>query len=279
MRAIYFGREPPSSRYWKTMDRKPHGEPLLLFCLRLFLCLGGTLSEGAVVRKNVTIVGVEFNWTRSAVSGVWNASLVSESRAAGVVGECPPGRYCPYGSARPVACAAGTYSAQARRATRCAARCPAGMYCPDPAVAVPCPNRTSSLEGARSQLECKCEAGYECRYRKFVSASVGLGVPYRVWLSPAGAGLRQALREAVAASAGVPVGSVQVERVIPGVAGRRLLSAAEASAGAVVSVSVAGASELRGVRDLLAARREFSGRGVRVHWRSMESVSAHLRLL
>lgn len=241
----------------------------IAFLLWVFCYVG----EGTLVRRNVTLTGLAYDWSAGNVLRLINATVLSDGAVQNVTWECPVGRYCPAGVERPVMCRLGTYSTRRRLASPCPSECPLNSYCPDPAVALPCPNLTASVRGAKSQLDCKCQAGYQCTYKRFVNLNVGLGVPYKTWISPAGDPLRQALLQAVAESAGVPLGSVRVERVMPGIplsaGGRRLL---ESSQSAVVSLSVANAEQLHELRERLRAKREFRRRDVRVHWKLMESL-------
>jgi hypothetical protein len=249
-----------------------HGRKGALSLLWLF-CYVARTADAAMVKRNVTLTGVEYGWSAAVVGEFWNATVVSDGAVQTGVAECPPGRYCPAGSGSPLMCPVGTYSAVRRRSTACTSLCPQNSYCPDPALSVPCPNQTTSVRGARSQLDCRCQAGYQCTYRRAVNLNVGLNVPYRVWLGPSGAALRQALLRAVADSAGVPAGSVSVVRVVPGVTrpvvGRRLLGAGES---AVVSLTVDNAEGVEGLRERLGRSKEFAGKGVRVHWKRADQL-------
>lgn len=227
------------------------------------------------LRRNVTLVGVQFDWSAgSALPSGWNATVVAESAPLGSVGECPAGRYCPAGVSRPVVCPAGTFSTQKRLSAPCVSKCALNRYCPDPAVVLPCPNFTTSERGAASQAKCVCVPGYQCNYKTHVNLNIGLGVPYRVWLSPTGAVLKQAILQAVAESAGVSVGNVRFDKVLPGISrggGRRLL---EASESAVLSLSVVGADRVNdeALRGKLRGRPELQRKDVRLYWKRTENL-------
>jgi hypothetical protein len=238
----------------------------------LFLGLAWVCA-GALVRRNVTLVGVPYGREVVAPSG-WTASTRGQS-LQWVVGDCPAGRYCPAGTSTPVVCPAGTYSSELRRTEVCTAYCWQGFYCPDPGKRVPCPANTNSLARASSQLQCKCESGYQCTYRKQLRVNLALRVPYQVWVSPAGKALRDAVVQAVADSAGVPAGSVQVQSAIPSVlqsgGSRRLLGGAGQRT-AVVSLSVEGGDRLERLEENLERRGGKLGSGARVAWKKIEQL-------
>ena len=236
---------------------------------------------------NVTLSGVAYE-TGLVFPEVWNVSVRSQVSKS-EYGECPVGRYCPDWTGEPLMCPLGTYSSQKKRATACPLKCFVNHYCPDPGRLVPCPEHTHSLVGATSQLDCKCNEGFQCVYRRQVSLSLVVNVPYRVWLSPAGEALKKALIQAISESAGVQNGSVKIEQVLPSVVGgaggggRRLREMREERAeirsllekrgesAALVRVSVEGAEKIEGLQERLRMRSEFRG-GARVHWRRVESL-------
>jgi hypothetical protein len=234
------------------------------------------------VRRNVTVIGVEYSWNGTGLlPRTWNASAVVDGAVQDVIGECPAGRYCPSGVKRPVVCPAGTYSTAKRLSSPCASKCAKNWYCPDPAQVLPCPNFTTSDRGATSQARCVCLAGYQCTYKKNVNVNIGLNVPYKVWVSTSGAAMRQAVLQAVAESAGVSIGSVRIDKVLPGISrgmntagapsgARRLLDTSES---AVLSVSVSGADRMDGLREKLRARREFKRGSINVYWKRIENVN------
>lgn len=230
------------------------------------------------VRRNVTVIGVEYNWNGTgSLPGNWNASAVVDGTVQDVIGECPAGRYCPSGVKKPVVCPAGTYSTARRLSSPCPSKCAKNWYCPDPAQVLPCPNFTTSDRGATSQARCVCNAGYQCTYKKHVNVNIGLNVPYKVWVSTSGDVMRQAVLRAVAESAGVSIGSVRIDKVLPGISrgittsgARRLLDTSES---AVLSLSVSGADRLDALKDKLRARREFKRGSINVYWKRIENVN------
>ena len=230
---------------------------------------------------SVSVSGVRYD--RALIMPVgWNAS-VRVKNVSGAYGDCPAGRYCPAGTGEPVVCPAGFYSSQTKRVTVCPFKCYMNNYCPDPGKLVPCPPNTHSAIGGTSQLDCKCDPGFQCVYRRQVNLNLVLNVPYKAWVGPAGEALRAALMQAVAESAGVSPGSVKIEQVLPSVSGgvggggRRLLwgGKVRAKAGredaALVSLSVAGAEKVEGLQERLRKREEFRA-GARVHWRRVENL-------
>lgn len=230
----------------------------------------------ALRRVNVTLVGVPLNWTsRGSLPPEWNATREASAGLQSAIGECPAGRYCPAGTSVPVVCLAGTYSNATRLSSPCSVACATNFYCPDPGQRYRCPGNTSSGRGAKSQLDCRCNSGYQCVYKKVINVNVALRVPYRLWVGSEGERLKGALVQAVADTAGVSVNSVKVDRVAPGkiTAGgtnRRLLG--DDQGGALLSLSVegGGAGGLDALKEKLRERAEFRRAGGRVHWRRVE---------
>lgn len=244
----------------------------LFFALVLLArsCRGGT------VLRNVTVSGLNLSWSATVLPVGWNASrFVQVGSVRNSTGLCPAGRYCPKGTSVPFLCALGTYDTGLGRTTQCQVSCSLDYYCPDPGQRLPCPANTQAGRGATSQLQCVCKAGFQCVYKKYVLANVKLNVPYRVWISAEGAQLKQALLQAVAEAAKVPLDQVRVSSVLPGVVtggSRRLLGERQADTSAVLSLSVEGAEGLDGLREALHLRRkEFKG-GARVHWRRADQL-------
>jgi len=252
-----------TSRRWKG--------PLRL--LWLFCCAARAL-HAAMVKRNVTLTGVSYDWTEAELKKFWNATVVSTGALQTGVTECPAGRFCPAGSKAPLWCQLGTYSALKRQSSQCAFQCAPNWYCPDPSTALRCPNQTVSERGSRSQLQCRCVEGYQCTYKKVINVNLGLAVPYRRWTGQDGEALKQKLIQVVADSAGVPVGSVKLVKVLPAVTGqaqgRRLLEARDESA--LISLSVEGAEALEGLRERLAKAAVFSKKSARVHWKLSEQL-------
>lgn len=235
--------------------------------------------EGGTVLRNVTVSGLNLSWSATVLPVGWNASrLVQVGTVKNTTGVCPAGRYCPRGTSVPFLCALGTYDTTLGRTTQCSVSCSLDYYCPDPGQRLPCPTNTNSGRGATSQLQCVCKAGYQCVYKRYVLANVRLNIPYRVWISAEGAKLKEALLQAVADTARVPLGSVRVSSVLPGLVtggaggSRRLLGEKQADTSAVLSISVEGAEGLDGLREALHRRRkEFKG-GARVHWKRADQL-------
>lgn len=208
-------------------------------------------------------------------------------------GICPAGRYCPKGTSEPVVCDAGKFSSSTGRTTKCVGDCEANFYCPDPGKKVQCPEHTHSGWGKASQADCKCDDGYQCVYKKRINLNIVVNVPYKTLVSSAGEALKLALLQAVAESAGVSTGNVQIEQVLPSVVAgpgqggnRRLLSSVVAGPGqggnrrllsrdktgaAMVRFSVAGAEKVEGLQERLSRRAEFRG-GAKVHWRRVDNL-------
>jgi hypothetical protein len=254
----------------------------LLGCLLFFFSVA--CVSGRLVSLNVTVSGVVYE-KAVVMPDVWGIVLKGLS-VKGVQGTsllCPAGRYCPAGTSEPLLCDAGKFSATYGRSTKCVGDCQANYYCPDPGKRVPCPSNTHSGWGKVSQSDCKCDDGFQCVYKKRINLNIVLNVPYKVWVGSGGAGLKAALLQAVAESAGVSAGNVQIEQVLPSVvsgpgpgSGRRLLgkSAAWGERGkgaAMLKVSVVGAEKVEGLQERLGKRAEFRG-GARVHWRRVDNL-------
>ena len=248
----------------------------------VFLCIFYFTVTNANIKRNVTVTGVDFNWTKSEIGSFWNATVSYDGPVQSVIGECPAGRYCPAGVSSPIVCPAGTFSDQKRLYSVCTYKCQSNNYCPDPAQSFPCPNFTTSGRGATSQAKCLCLTGYQCNYKKVVNLNIGLNVPYSVWMSPSGSALRTAVLQAVALSSGVPLGSVKIDKVLPGISrgligsgsgggARRLLGTSES---AVLSMSVSGADRVldEALRGKLREISELKRGNVRIYWKSIESV-------
>lgn len=257
-----------------------------LHLLWLFCYVAGT-TESALVRRNVTLSNVPYKRELALPSG-WGVRGVRSQSLQWSVGGCPVGRYCPAGTVTPVVCPAGTYSEQTGLALPCQLSCWVNWYCPDPGKRFPCPPNTFSTGGASSKLHCRCNAGYQCTYRKVVNVNLALRVPYQVWSSPGGKDLRDAVVQAVARSAGVSNASVQIKSAMPSVvpapaagsrrllqAGTRtdsaldrLLQAEPRAARALVSLSVDNGERIEGLLERLGT----AGEGARVAWKKVEEV-------
>jgi len=257
-----------------------------LHLLWLFCYVAGT-TESALVRRNVTLSNVPYKRELAVPSG-WGVKAVRSQSLQWSVGDCPVGRYCPAGTVTPLVCPAGTYSESTRLSTPCQLTCWVGWYCPDPGKRFRCPDNTYSTGGASSKLHCRCNAGYQCTYRKVVNVNLALRVPYQVWSSTGGKELRDAVVQAVARSAGVSNTSVQIRSAMPSVVqapaagSRRLLQAGTGTdsgsgglpqaepraARALVSLSVDNGERIEGLLEGLGR----AGEGARVAWRKVEEV-------
>lgn len=254
-----------------------------LFFAVVLLEMAGPACGG--VLRNVTVSGVSAVWSSTALPEGWRATSVAMVSVKNFTGVCPAGRYCPGNTTDPLMCTIGTYTQETKRVTNCPVLCSLDYYCPDPGKKMKCPDNTVSQRGAMSQLNCTCKTGYQCVYKKVLLANVRLNIPYRVWISAEGQALRQALLEAVAAVAKVPLSSVSINKVLPGlVTGggggrRRMLSLGggrgQEDTSALLNLSVEGADSLDGLWEVLhERRREFKG-GARVYWKRAD----HLRVL
>jgi hypothetical protein len=186
-----------------------------------------TTAVRRMMRVNVTLSGLSLNQSLG-LPGRWWASVDWQTPAAST-GECPAGRYCPEGAGPPVMCKMGLFSSIVKRETQCpiGSVCHPDNYCPDPGIKKPCPTNTWSKGGSTSLLDCRCNDGFECVYRKQVSLNLVVHVPLGVWMSESGKLMQAALLQAVAESAGVGVKDVQIDQVLPylgmGGGSRRLL--------------------------------------------------------
>ena len=84
---------------------------------------------------------------------------------------------------------------------------------------------TFSLPGSKSQLDCRCAAGYYCRYKEMVSAVVTLNISLNDWNSNTN-DIQNKLKNALAAAAGVSPSKVSFSNARPRTTGnsRRLLA-------------------------------------------------------
>jgi len=249
-----------------------------LLWIALLCCWIVVGMDGASVVV-VTVAGVDLNWTAAGtLPADWSASGVSRVGLQNATGACPAGRYCPAGTSVPLVCERGTYSTLTAQWQPCAVQCALNYYCPDPAKRLLCPANTKSARGAKSQLDCRCDAGYQCAYRKALSVSVKLRVPYAVLTGAEGSAMRQALVEAVAETAGVNPGSVTIDGILPGKitpAGgtRRLLRDRGADGATLLTLSVeGGAEEMGGLRGNLRKRKELRRVQSLVRWQRVENL-------
>lgn len=189
--------------------------------------VASTTAARRMIRVNVTLNGLSLNQSLG-LPGRWWASVDWQTPAAST-GECPAGRYCPEGAGPPVMCKMGLFSSIVKRETQCpiGSVCHPDNYCPDPGIMKHCPTNTWSKGGSTSLLDCRCNDGFECVYRKQVSLNLVVHVPLGVWMSESGKLMQAAVLQAVAESAGVGVKDVQIDQVLPylgmGGGSRRLL--------------------------------------------------------
>ena len=222
---------------------------------------------------------------------MWVAAVAWESTEAST-GECPVGRYCPGGVGGPNMCMAGSYSSKIMRVDPCGEGdvCNKNYYCPDPGVMLGCPAHSHSALKSVSPLDCACDLGFLCVYTKQINLNMVLQVPMGVWVSESGRLMRDKVLQAVAEAAGVSIGNVQVDQVLPhlstGGAGRRLL---ESTPTILLRLTLHGAEQVE--EDALHARlaeifpvpqikrwERFShAKTTRVHWARSERVHVKRR--
>ena len=205
-------------------------------------CAGGTVS----VQGSASCRGCPATYSASAGSSVctlcpvsyWSAANASTctacqegkyalgaiSSAAGCV-SCLAGYYCPAGIV-PQMCPIGTYSSTLgfRQQSQCQV-CPVNSFCPLPYLKSSCPPGTTSPTNSTSQLQCKCQTGYQCSYTKMVQAVVVLNMSMVQFAQD---GVSSSFRQAVASAAGgIPVQNVVITSVMDASGtptGRRLFS-------------------------------------------------------
>jgi hypothetical protein len=187
----------------------------------------------------------------------------------------------------PKLCAAGSYSTITRREAPCGAGegCYINYYCPDPGIMLGCPQHTNSAFKSTSQLDCRCDFGFQCFYKKQVNLNMVLHVPMGVWVSESGKRMRDMLMQAVAEAAGVSIGDVQVDQVLPymgGAGSRRLLDNGKGAL--ILKMTLRGAEAVRDdelharLAEILLPRRmrfpQHTGarRIANVHWARADRV-------
>jgi hypothetical protein len=105
--------------------------------------------------------------------------------------------------------------------------CDANSFCPAPTLKAACPTGTKSNVSSTSQLQCFCEVGYTCNYRKVLNALVTLLMSKQQWED--NPDVQKKFLEAVAAAAKTATGNVRivsVTQVTPSGGARRLLGVA-----------------------------------------------------
>lgn len=196
------------------------------------------------VTRNVTLRGLAIGRAGLTLPAGWGWAWAAAAVIEAAFGVCPAGRYCPAGAGAPRPCPLGTYSPGTGRAGLCQQPCGANRYCPDPAAEYACPAHTTSAVGSTSQLDCGCDQGYQCAYRKQVNLNVVVPMALGAWNADPGA--RAALVGAVAAAGGVGVGGVAIESVAPIVGGGRR-ARMRTLPGTEIQIVVRGAERLTGL--------------------------------
>lgn len=146
----------------------------------------------------------------------WNVTVASDVLSTDI-GECPAGSYCPSASVYPIPCPLGTYSDKKTTWSPCSSPCPSNWYCPDAATKKMCPEHTWSKEGSVSIVDCMCDGGYICTYKKQTNVNVILHLPFEMWQG--NSTIQELLRLAVANAAGVSVGNVVIDYALPHLGG------------------------------------------------------------
>lgn len=128
-------------------------------------------------------------------------------------------------------CPLGTYQNFSLQQSESACEaCSPNHYCPSPTFKGPCPNGTVSNAGSTSQMQCNCQAGYTCNYRKVINAVVTLLMTKYEWDS--NSDVRNAFIDAVARATGTAAANVRITGVVArsGAGGsRRLLGSNDIS--------------------------------------------------
>jgi hypothetical protein len=138
--------------------------------------------------------------------------------------DCPAGAYCPIvRTVSPTQCPITTYQPFTRKSllSDCAI-CMANSYCTLPTFQEACPIGTFSLAGSKSQLDCRCQAGYYCQYKEMVTAVISLNISLSAWNDNTNQ-IQTKLKNAIAAAAGVTSDKVYLGNARSR-SGRRLLS-------------------------------------------------------
>jgi len=135
---------------------------------------------------------------------------------------CPLSYYCPVNTYVFLPCPLGSFLniSGLYMIDQCT-RCPVNYYCLDTTTIEICPPHTHSYAGATSKLDCWCDQGYTCTYKKAIRAVVTLPMTVEQF-----AGLRNEFIQAVAAAARVSPDKVSITSVkarSTSLPGRRLL--------------------------------------------------------
>jgi len=137
---------------------------------------------------------------------------------------CPVGTMCnSVTTPAPVNCGQGNY--QGSTGQSFCLTCPANQYCSSATTQTPasCPAHTFSANGSYSLLQCECVPGYNCAYKKQITAVVTLNTTLYNFNNNVN-GVQTAFLQAVAAAAGVSPSQVVVNTVVSSTGNRRLLS-------------------------------------------------------
>ena len=176
-------------------------------------CPAGSYSDAAATQCALCPAG-----TYQAVStGSGNLSAclacplgLQTSPGASACANCPAGFFCP-GAGIQLPCPLGAYSVLLNLWSeyQCPA-CPAGSYCPDSSTKLACPLHTSSASGSVSKLNCTCDPGYRCVYKRAVRVVVTLPLTQEQFQMVKGE-----FTQAVADAAGVTNNKVTIISVTP----------------------------------------------------------------
>lgn len=185
---------------------------------------------------------------------------------AGIQEPCPPGSYSP--------------TAGLQNASSCPV-CPADSFCVDTLTLEYCPANTHSDAGSTSKLQCLCDPGYTCTYKKAIKAVVTLPLTEAQFEL-----VKNEFLQAVADAAGVTVDKVAIVSIRPRpVTNRRRLLALSVSGkkkhttGDVsIHVRVREAHTLETLNNHLTKRGIPRSSGMRVHHKHRLTVT-RMRIL
>ena len=144
----------PAGHYCQADSQSPEKCPVGEFSYKLGLtaeteclsCLPGYYcpTSGIKEKGEMSLCSAGYYCKEAAFIGTPETDPTGASR----YGPCPPGHFCPSGTAEPIPCPPGTYSsAEGLQTEGSCTQCTAGKYCP-----------TSGLTAATLD----CDAGYFC---------------------------------------------------------------------------------------------------------------------